>query len=152
MREQKSLAAGMNLRNNYAQLPHSSFQTRKDYVVQNFKEGSYLKNPGAKGQPPANPMSDPAAMEGMMGMMKGNMMMMIPQTLIMSWINAFFSGFVISTSSQKKCLPYQLQLLTDINSETAVSSYDSFQVDAAIGGGNAGLGCAMGLVALVVLP
>ena len=43
-------------------------------------------------------MTDPAAMEGMMGMMKGNMMMMIPQTLIMSWINAFFSGFVISES------------------------------------------------------
>jgi hypothetical protein len=41
-------------------------------------------------------MSDPAAMEGMMGMMKGNMAMMIPQTLIMGWINAFFSGFVIS--------------------------------------------------------
>lgn len=43
-------------------------------------------------------MSDPAAMEGMMGMMKGNMAMMIPQTLIMGWINAFFSGFVISMS------------------------------------------------------
>lgn len=41
-------------------------------------------------------MTDPAAMEGMMGMMKGNMAMMIPQTLIMSWINAFFAGFVIS--------------------------------------------------------
>lgn len=38
-------------------------------------------------------------MEGMMGMMKGNMAMMIPQTLIMSWINAFFAGFVISESS-----------------------------------------------------
>ena len=43
-------------------------------------------------------MTDPAAMEGMMGMMKGNMAMMIPQTLIMSWINAFFAGFVISAS------------------------------------------------------
>ena len=31
-----------------------------------------------------------------MGMMKGNMAMMIPQTLIMGWINAFFAGFVIS--------------------------------------------------------
>ncbi|KAI9842306.1 MAG: ER membrane complex subunit 3 [Thelocarpon superellum] len=40
-------------------------------------------------------MTDPAGMEAMMGMMKGNMAMMIPQTLIMGWINAFFSGFVI---------------------------------------------------------
>jgi hypothetical protein len=28
--------------------------------------------------------------------MKGNMAMIVPQTLIMGWINAFFSGFVIS--------------------------------------------------------
>jgi ER membrane protein complex subunit 3 len=40
-------------------------------------------------------MTDPAAMEGMMGAMKGNMAMMIPQTLIMGWINAFFAGYVI---------------------------------------------------------
>lgn len=40
-------------------------------------------------------MSDPAAMEGIMGAMKGNMMMMIPQTVIMGWINAFFAGFVV---------------------------------------------------------
>ncbi|KAJ2959582.1 hypothetical protein NQ176_g11110 [Zarea fungicola] len=34
-------------------------------------------------------------MDGMMGMMKNNMAMIIPNTLIMSWINAFFSGYVI---------------------------------------------------------
>jgi hypothetical protein len=45
-------------------------------------------------------MTDPAAMEGMMGMMKGNVAMMVSQTLIMGWINAFFSGFVISMFPQ----------------------------------------------------
>lgn len=40
-------------------------------------------------------MTDPAAMEGMMGAMKGNVAMMVPQTLIMGWINAFFAGFVL---------------------------------------------------------
>ena len=35
-----------------------------------------------------------------MGMMKGNMAMMVPQTLIMGWINAFFAGFVVCKSSQ----------------------------------------------------
>lgn len=44
-------------------------------------------------------MSDPAAMEGIMGAMKGNMMMMIPQTVIMGWINAFFAGFVVCMAS-----------------------------------------------------
>ena len=64
-----------------------------------YKDGMFLKDPENRGKPAGNPMTDPAAMEGMMGMMKGNMAMMIPQTLIMSWINAFFAGFVISTSS-----------------------------------------------------
>lgn len=41
-------------------------------------------------------MTDPAGMDQMMNMLKGNMAMMVPQTLIMGWINAFFSGFVIS--------------------------------------------------------
>lgn len=67
-----------------------------------FKDGAFLKDPESRGKPAANPMTDPAAMEGMMGMMKGNMAMMIPQTLIMSWINAFFAGFVISESSAFK--------------------------------------------------
>lgn len=59
----------------------------------------FLKDPENRGKAAGNPMTDPAAMEGMMGMMKGNMAMMIPQTLIMGWINAFFAGFVISKSA-----------------------------------------------------
>ena len=71
-------------------------------MVQAYQEGKFLAEPELRGKPRPNPMSDPAAMEGMMGMMKGNMAMMIPQTLIMGWINAFFSGFVISKSTSPR--------------------------------------------------
>lgn len=99
-RERLSLIHGVNLRNNApAVLTPEGFASRKEYLIAAYQSGAFLKDPENRGQPPANPMSDPAAMEGMMGMMKGNMMMMIPQTLIMSWINAFFSGFVICTVS-----------------------------------------------------
>jgi hypothetical protein len=65
-------------------------------MVSAYQEGKFLADPEARGKSRPNPMSDPAMMEGMMGMMKGNVAMMVPQTLIMGWINAFFSGFVIS--------------------------------------------------------
>lgn len=61
-----------------------------------YNRGEFLKDQENKGKPPANPMTDPAGMDQMMNMLKGNMAMMVPQTLIMGWINAFFSGFVIS--------------------------------------------------------
>jgi ER membrane protein complex subunit 3 len=96
-RERQTLLRGINLRNNSpAAITTSAFNRRKEYLVDGFHKGTFLKGgPESKDQGAANPMSDPAAMEGMMGMMKGNMAMMIPQTLIMSWINAFFAGFVI---------------------------------------------------------
>lgn len=99
LREQRSLLRGINFRTNSSNLPKSSFLARKEYLVGAFKTGVFLANPEKKGQPRANPMSDPAAMEGMMGMMKGNMAMMVPQTLIMGWINAFFAGFVLCMSN-----------------------------------------------------
>lgn len=95
IREQRSLLRGVHLRANANQISPASFEARKAYITSAFQSGAFLKEPDRKGQPPANPMSDPAAMEGMMGMMKNNMAMMIPQTLIMGWINAFFSGFVV---------------------------------------------------------
>lgn len=104
-RERLSLFRAVNLRNHApAVLSKEAFEMRKSYLVTGFQNGAFLKDPNSRGQPPANPMSDPAAMEGMMGMMKGNMMMMIPQTLIMSWINAFFSGFVICKQAMLVCL------------------------------------------------
>jgi hypothetical protein len=98
IRQQRSLMRGVTLRTNANVLSPSSFATRKAYMVQAYQEGKFLAEPELRGKPRPNPMSDPAAMEGMMGMMKGNMAMMIPQSLIMGWINAFFSGFVISKS------------------------------------------------------
>ncbi|KAF2270439.1 transmembrane protein [Lojkania enalia] len=95
IRQQRSLVRGINLRTNANILSPSSFQARKVFMVSAYQDGKFLADPEARGKPRPNPMSDPAAMEGMMGMMKGNMAMMIPQTLIMGWINAFFSGFVI---------------------------------------------------------
>ncbi|KAF2400378.1 transmembrane protein [Trichodelitschia bisporula] len=95
IRENRSLMQGVNLRTNANHISSTSFQARKSYLVSGFKSGAFLADPEARGKPPANPMSDPAMMEGMMSMMKGNVAMMVPQTLIMGWINAFFSGYVI---------------------------------------------------------
>lgn len=96
IREQRSLLRGINLRANANAISPAAFQARKEYLVNAYESGAFLKEPEKKGQAPPNPMTDPAAMDGMMGMMKGNMAMIVPQTLIMGWINAFFSGFVIS--------------------------------------------------------
>ena len=96
MREQRSLLRGMQLKNNYHALTKRSFEAKRDVLIQGFESGAYLKDPDRQGQPAPNPLTDPGAMDGMMGMMKNNMAMLIPNTLIMSWINAFFSGYVIS--------------------------------------------------------
>ncbi|KAK3724893.1 hypothetical protein LTR37_000941 [Vermiconidia calcicola] len=84
-----------NLRTNYMQISKASFEKRKEWWIGAAKEGKFLADPEGRGKGRPNPMSDPAMMEGMMGMMKGNVAMMVPQSLIMGWINAFFSGYVI---------------------------------------------------------
>ncbi|KAK3693942.1 integral membrane protein DUF106-domain-containing protein [Podospora appendiculata] len=95
IREQRSLLHGINVRSNFHVLSKRSFTTRRDALTTAYESGAYLKDPERRGQAPPNPMSDPSSMEGMMGMMKNQMAMIIPNTLIMSWINAFFSGYVI---------------------------------------------------------
>lgn len=97
-REQRSLVHGINVRQNFHALSRRSFDARRDALTAAYESGAYLKAPENRGQAPPNPMTDPNAMEGMMGAMKGQMAMIIPNTMIMSWINAFFSGYVISRS------------------------------------------------------
>lgn len=137
IREQRSLVHGVNVRTNYHVLSPKAFHTRRDVLTANYESGAYLKAPENRGQAPPNPMTDPNAMEGMMGAMKGQMAMIIPNTLIMSWINAFFSGYVISTccrlaASSSSCgVPNylcscgfycgrKLLTLSSLHSETAV--------------------------------
>jgi hypothetical protein len=94
-KNRRNLLHGVALRQNLHQVPFNSFLSRKTSLVGAYKRGEYLKNPELAGQAAANPMTDPAGMDQMMNMLKGNMAMIVPQTLIMGWINAFFSGFVI---------------------------------------------------------
>jgi ER membrane protein complex subunit 3 len=78
-----------------------------DHLTHAFTKGDYLKidpskpverdEDGNRIAPPAmNSLTDPAMMEGMMGGMKNQFVTMIPQMLIMGWVNFFFSGFVLS--------------------------------------------------------
>lgn len=96
LREQRSLLRAQNLRNNYAQISKAAFERRKEAFIEGVKDGKFLAEPELRGQAKQMSISDPAMMEGMMGSMKGQVAMMVPQSLIMGWINAFFSGYVIS--------------------------------------------------------
>ena len=84
-------------------LPPAQFEIRKQHLIKSFTDKEYLKVKDFEGTT-ANPMADPKQMEQTMGMMKKNIAMFIPQTVIMSWISFFFSGFVLTR------LPFPLTL------------------------------------------
>ncbi|KIM25206.1 hypothetical protein M408DRAFT_331308 [Serendipita vermifera MAFF 305830] len=103
-REQRALLRSQILRNTAkaSPLPPSFFEAHTNELVTAFQEGKYLSKPievdenGNKIAPnPTSMLTDPAAMEGMMGNMKNQMVMMVPQMIIMGWINFFFQGFVL---------------------------------------------------------
>lgn len=82
-------------------LPPTYYKPISQYLSQAFADGTYLKDGPPQGDAPStppNPLTDPAAMDGMMAGMKTQMVMMVPQMVIMGWINFFFQGFVLSES------------------------------------------------------
>ncbi|KAJ2767393.1 hypothetical protein IWQ57_003964 [Coemansia nantahalensis] len=95
VRQGKALMRGQILAQNSAYIPAAALAARKQYLCQAYEDGEYLKNKASKDQGPANLMADPKAMEAMMGGMKSQMMGIVPQTLIMGWIQFFFSGFIL---------------------------------------------------------
>ncbi len=83
-------------------IPPTYYKTVSQNLSQAFADGTYLKDGPPKGDEkpaPPNPLTDPNAMDGMMAGMKTQMVMMVPQMVIMGWINFFFQGFVLSKFS-----------------------------------------------------
>lgn len=62
-----------------------------------YAEKKYLQvnADGSSAAATPNPL-DPAAMDGMIGMIKKQAVSFVPQSILMGWINLFFSGFVLS--------------------------------------------------------
>ncbi|KAG7449244.1 uncharacterized protein BT62DRAFT_979281 [Guyanagaster necrorhizus] len=101
VREQRALARSQILRATSAYSPISPvfYHSISKHLSDSFEAGAYLKDgPTKEGEAPSsppNPITDPAAMDGMMAGMKTQMVMMVPQMVIMGWINFFFQGFVL---------------------------------------------------------
>jgi hypothetical protein len=87
------------------------YHTISQNLKQAFTDGVYLKDGppapkkavtkgGADGEPefpqPPSLFSDPGQMDNMMSQFKTQTVVMIPQMVIMGWVNFFFSGFVAS--------------------------------------------------------
>jgi len=86
VQEGQSLIRAQRLRTNANYIPYSSFKMRKLFFA--GEKGILVTT---KTSPAMNPLTDPMYM---MDMMKKNMAMIIPQVLLLGWVNYFFSGFV----------------------------------------------------------
>ncbi|KAJ2508481.1 hypothetical protein GGI11_006073 [Coemansia sp. RSA 2049] len=95
IRQGKALMRGHTLAQNNPYIPTAAFIERKKYLCQAYEDGTYLKDKTSKEKSPTDLMADPKNMEAMMDGMKKQMMGIIPQTLIMGWIQFFFSGFIL---------------------------------------------------------
>ncbi|CAA7259659.1 unnamed protein product [Cyclocybe aegerita] len=88
IREQRALARAQILRATavHSPIPPQTYTSISNYLSDAFATGAYLKDGPPKGDGPStapNPMTDPAAMDGMMAGMKTQMVMMVPQMIIM---------------------------------------------------------------------
>jgi ER membrane protein complex subunit 3 len=86
--EKQKIAKSARLRQNYKFIPEKSFQTRKEYFI-NSNYGIFANVTEAIGMEAIGDLN-------MEDMMKKNLVMIGFQILMMTWVNVFFSGFVLS--------------------------------------------------------
>jgi hypothetical protein len=91
MLSKQTIGRSQRFRANMGYLPRASVNMRKKYFVEKvFAEPKKVvkENPDEP-EMPKMPAQDPMAM---MGMMKQNMAMVVPNMLLMGWVSFFFSG------------------------------------------------------------
>ena len=86
------------VRQNCQHISASAFEARRKFIIKGSLDKQFQQETEAGSQDALNMMTDPNAMDNMMNMMKGSMGQFIPQTVMMAWINHFFSGFILSTT------------------------------------------------------
>jgi hypothetical protein len=122
------LSRSQRLRHNAAFIPPAAFKMRKAFFVQKaFRDKSKDTPEGGTPEPPQLPQQDPLAM---MGMMKQNLAMIVPNMLLMGWVSYFFSGFVLLklpfglTDSFKSMLQRGISLKSlDVSYVSSISWY-----------------------------
>lgn len=100
LREQRALTRGQLLRANCSSIPPSAFNSIKSHLSSSYVSGTYLKPKETEGKSDGeseapNPL-DPAQLDGMMDMVKKQAVGFLPQTVLMYYINSFFSGFLLT--------------------------------------------------------
>jgi len=124
IKEAQILMRARKLKMNANKIPQNSFLIRKSFF--NNKEiGIFREKPqdGAAPNPLANnPMMDPS---NMVDMMKNNMAMIVPQIFLMSWVNYFFSGFVLVKIPFGLTMSFKTMLQRGIDLSTLDVSYVS---------------------------
>lgn len=87
------LRRSQRFRAHAAFLPPGAFQLRRKFFLNSaFAEPAAAVAKDGEADAPAQPPQDPLAM---VGMMKQNMMTVLPNMLMMGWVSFFFSGFVL---------------------------------------------------------
>lgn len=95
LKQSTALKQGEVLRVSHYVMNSDSFNYRRDILLEDYREGKFLLEKDKNTEALANPLADPSGLDAMTNMMKGNLMNFVPQTIIMGWINLFFSGFVL---------------------------------------------------------
>lgn len=107
LRQQNVVARAGVLRRNFRAIPPAAVERRRAFLSRVLGDGSYLepevlaaiereRKRGPNDPPEAqNPLENPDSMDALIEPAKRNLVMMVPQTVIMGWVNFFFSGFVL---------------------------------------------------------